>query len=108
VAACAGAVALSTAELWRPPWGLRVRLAEVLLRGVFDCLDEGSYVADSEPLLAALQGDVWPRLGACLAPPFFAFFCSFLFWARFGRRRRPMNRTPAPPTFYPQHLSSHF
>ncbi len=29
---------------WAFPWGLRARLAEMLLRGVFDTLDEGAYI----------------------------------------------------------------
>lgn len=40
---------------WRFPWGLRVRLCEVLLRGVFDSLEEGAYIAEADEYLQMLQ-----------------------------------------------------
>ena len=40
---------------WAFPWGLRARLCEVLLRGVFDTLDEGAYIAEADDYLALLQ-----------------------------------------------------
>ncbi|KIZ05819.1 hypothetical protein MNEG_2138 [Monoraphidium neglectum] len=48
---------------WRFPWGLRVRLCEVLLRGVFDSLEEGAYIAEADEYLQMLQTRVWPLLG---------------------------------------------
>ncbi|KAL4437302.1 hypothetical protein ABPG75_004441 [Micractinium tetrahymenae] len=47
---------------WAFPWGLRARLAELLLRGVFDTLDEGQYADHRQELLALLQGTVWQQL----------------------------------------------
>lgn len=40
---------------WRFPWGLRVRLCEMLLRGVFDTLDETSYIEGADDYLKLLQ-----------------------------------------------------
>ena len=40
---------------WAFPWGLRARLAELLLRGMFDTLDEGQYTEQRQELLSALQ-----------------------------------------------------
>ena len=40
---------------WRFPWGLRVRLCEMLLRGVFDTLEEGAYIAEADEYLQLLQ-----------------------------------------------------
>lgn len=40
---------------WCFPWGLRVRLCEVLLRGVFDTLEEGSYIGEADDYLQMLQ-----------------------------------------------------
>lgn len=40
---------------WSFPWGLRARLAELLLRGMFDTLDEGQYTEQRQELLSALQ-----------------------------------------------------
>ena len=42
---------------WSYPWGVRARLAELLLRGVFDTLDEGAYTPERAELLALLQGE---------------------------------------------------
>ncbi|KAL4439477.1 hypothetical protein ABPG77_008806 [Micractinium sp. CCAP 211/92] len=47
---------------WAFPWGLRARLAELLLRGVFDTLDEGQYTEHRQELINLLQGSVWPQL----------------------------------------------
>ncbi|PRW45372.1 hypothetical protein C2E21_5977 [Chlorella sorokiniana] len=47
---------------WTFPWGLRARLAELLLRGMFDTLDEGQYTEQRQELLSALQGSVWREL----------------------------------------------
>lgn len=47
---------------WAFPWGLRARLAELLLRGVFDTLDEGQYTDHRQELLTLLQGSVWQQL----------------------------------------------
>lgn len=47
---------------WRFPWGLRVRLCEMLLRGVFDTLEEGAYIAEADEYLQLLQ------VGAGMAP----------------------------------------
>jgi hypothetical protein len=44
---------------WRFPWGMRVRLCEMLLRGVFDTLEEGAYIAEADEYLQMLQ------VGAC-------------------------------------------
>lgn len=40
---------------WSFPWGLRARLAELLLRGLFDTLDEGQYTEQRQELLSTLQ-----------------------------------------------------
>ncbi|PSC73790.1 hypothetical protein C2E20_3044 [Micractinium conductrix] len=48
---------------WAFPWGLRARLAELLLRGQFDTLDEGQYTDCRQELLGLLQGAVWKELG---------------------------------------------
>jgi hypothetical protein len=48
---------------WSFPWGLRARLAELLLRGIFDTLDEGQYNDHRQELLKLLQGGVWRQLG---------------------------------------------
>lgn len=40
---------------WAFPWGLRARLAELLLRGQFDTLDEGQYTDCRQELLGLLQ-----------------------------------------------------
>lgn len=40
---------------WAFPWGLRARLAELLLRGMFDTLDEGQYTEQRQELLDLLQ-----------------------------------------------------
>ena len=48
---------------WRFPWGLRVRLCEVLLRGVFDSLEEGAYIEEADEYLRMLQTRVWPLVG---------------------------------------------
>ena len=47
---------------WSFPWGLRARLAELLLRGMFDTLDEGQYTEHRQELLGLLQGSVWRQL----------------------------------------------
>ncbi|EFN53089.1 hypothetical protein CHLNCDRAFT_137406 [Chlorella variabilis] len=47
---------------WSFPWGLRARLAELLLRGIFDTLDEGQYNDHRQELLGILQGTVWRQL----------------------------------------------
>ncbi len=44
VAEHAYALVSRCASRWAFPWGLRVRLVEVLLRGVFDSLAEGEYI----------------------------------------------------------------
>jgi len=44
-----------TAAGWSFPWGLRVRLYEVLLRALFDSLDEQEYVADKDRYLQVLE-----------------------------------------------------
>lgn len=40
---------------WAFPWGLRVRLYEMLLRALFDSLDEAEYVPDKERYLQVLE-----------------------------------------------------
>lgn len=59
----AGKLAEHCATGWGFPWGLRARMAELMLRGVFDTLEEGQYVDGHEDLLALLKGNVWPELG---------------------------------------------
>jgi hypothetical protein len=44
-----------TAAGWSFPWGLRVRLYEMLLRALFDTLDEADYVQDKDRYLQVLQ-----------------------------------------------------
>ena len=48
---------------WSFPWGLRARLAELLLRGIFDTLDEGQYTEQRQELVGLLQGPAWRQLG---------------------------------------------
>jgi hypothetical protein len=40
---------------WAFPWGLRVRLYEMLLRALFDSLDEAEYVPDKDRYLQVLE-----------------------------------------------------
>lgn len=40
---------------WSFPWGLRVRLYEMLLRALFDTLDEAEYVQDKDRCLQVLE-----------------------------------------------------
>jgi hypothetical protein len=40
---------------WAFPWCLRVRVYEVLLRAVFDSLDEAEYVPDKDRYLQLLE-----------------------------------------------------
>eukprot|EP00887_Chlorella_sp_A99_P004701 scaffold4.g4701.t1 len=70
VFAAAGALAAHCQSGWDFPWGLRARLAELLLRGVFDTLDEGAYVEGRQELLGLLQarGGVPRRCGRQRAP----------------------------------------
>lgn len=74
MATCAKAIAYCCSSGWQLPWGLRIRVAEMLLRGVFDTLDEAAYIEGKEALLTELEDAVWPVLGispaahvACLA-----------------------------------------
>jgi hypothetical protein len=48
---------------WAFPWGLRVRLCEMLLRGVFDVLDEASYIEGADAYLQLLQVSNKPDIG---------------------------------------------
>ena len=48
---------------WAYPWAVRIRLADLMLRGLFDTLDEASYVESKDALLQLLQTRVWPLLG---------------------------------------------
>lgn len=48
---------------WRFPWAVRVRVADLLLRGLFESDDSGSYVEDRTALLSLLEKDLWPLLG---------------------------------------------
>lgn len=40
---------------WAFPWGLRVRLYELLLRALFDALDEAEYIPDKEAYLRVVE-----------------------------------------------------
>jgi hypothetical protein len=72
VFAAAGALAQHCATGWGFPWALRARMAEMMLRGVFDTLEEGAYVDDHKELLALL------KVGRAL-PFSFLFFYFFIF-----------------------------
>lgn len=48
---------------WAYPWAVRIRLCDLMLRGMFDTLDEASYVESKDALLQLLQNRVWPLLG---------------------------------------------
>ena len=48
---------------WAYPWAVRIRLCDLMLRGMFDTLDEASYVDSKDALLQLLQNRVWPLLG---------------------------------------------
>lgn len=48
---------------WAYPWAVRIRLCDLMLRGLFDTLDEASYVDSKDALLQLLQTRVWPLLG---------------------------------------------
>ena len=48
---------------WAYPWAVRIRLCDLMLRGMFDTLDEASYVESKDALLQLLQTRVWPLLG---------------------------------------------
>lgn len=45
------------------PLGLSIQVAEMLLCGVFDSLDEGQFVPEAQELLGLLSSNVWPQLG---------------------------------------------
>jgi hypothetical protein len=45
------------------PLGLSVQVAEMLLCGVFDSLDEGQFAPEAPELLSLLSSNVWPPLG---------------------------------------------
>jgi hypothetical protein len=45
------------------PWDLKAAIAEVLLRGSFDSLDEGSLIDEVDELDQLLRKKVWPLLG---------------------------------------------
>lgn len=45
------------------PMGLSIQVAEMLLCGVFDSLDEGQFVPEAQELLSLLSSNVWPQLG---------------------------------------------
>jgi len=45
------------------PWDLKVSFAEVLLRGSFDSLDDGSLIEEVDELEQLLLKKVWPALG---------------------------------------------
>lgn len=45
------------------PQGLSIQVAEMLLCGVFDSLDEGQFVPEAQELLSLLSSNVWPQLG---------------------------------------------
>lgn len=48
---------------WAYPWAVRIRLCDLMLRGLFDTLDEASYVESKDALLQLLQTRVWSLLG---------------------------------------------
>lgn len=48
---------------WRFPWAVRVRVADLLLRGLFESDDSGAYVEDRTALLSLLENQLWPLLG---------------------------------------------
>ena len=47
---------------WAYPWGLRVRLCELLLRGIFDDGEPAQYAESHVQLVEQLQRQVWPLL----------------------------------------------
>ena len=47
---------------WSFPPALNVKLAEILLRGIFDSLDEGNFSESADELLKLLQEHVWREL----------------------------------------------
>ena len=48
---------------WAFPWAVRIRLCDLMLRSMFDTLDEAAYVDSKDALLHLLQNRVWPLLG---------------------------------------------
>ena len=48
---------------WRFPWAVRVRVADLLLRSLFESDDSGAYVEDRTALLSLLENQLWPLLG---------------------------------------------
>lgn len=47
---------------WQFSWGLRVKLWQAYLSGIFDGLDEGIYIATKEKYLSRLQKYLAPKL----------------------------------------------
>lgn len=72
---------------WAFPWALRARLAELLLRGVFDALEEGKLVGHSAELLGLLEARVWPELG--VTKDVHSALHAWVHYRQFGVSREP-------------------
>ena len=62
VAEAAGRLAANLQSGLDLPLGLAVQIAELLMGGVFDTLDEGAFVPEAQELLGLLSSNVWPQL----------------------------------------------
>ncbi|KAK9849667.1 hypothetical protein WJX84_003269 [Apatococcus fuscideae] len=85
--AAASDIASHCSSGWRFPWAVRVRVADLLLRGLFESDDSGSYVEDRTALLSLLEKDLWPLLG--ISPQVHAALYAWIHFRQFaltGRR----------------------
>lgn len=62
VAEAAGRLAQNLQSGLNLPLGLAVQVAELLMGGVFDTLEEGAFLPEAQELLGLLSGNVWPQL----------------------------------------------
>ena len=63
IATICGDIASRCSNGYDIPWDLKASIAEVLLRGSFDSLDEGCVIDEADELDGLLRRDIWPRLG---------------------------------------------
>ena len=67
------------------PPGLAVQLAELLLRGLFDPLEEGQSSGEYDELLSVLQGRIWPLLS--ISPSVHVALFAWVHFCEFQRSR---------------------
>ncbi|KAK9849672.1 hypothetical protein WJX84_011250, partial [Apatococcus fuscideae] len=85
--AAASDIASHCSSGWRFPWAVRVRVADLLLRALFESDDSGAYVEDRTALLSLLENQLWPLLG--ISPQVHAALYAWIHFRQFaltGRR----------------------